>query len=332
MPNIKANALAVRLNHILRNHLTVVSQLFIHDLIFMHWREEAIHDRYEAEYRPDISRLFKLLEHMLKSGYGITPDVSGKSYADDIARVGRSVSEMLDLDYMLLANIQPTIRKAAHECRRTNDEVAAKLLTEAFKTRARLIKWIETQRLGRAMDTSAPCLLTPNPHEPVHTLWAQINLLICRLLSIIDQTLYHTFTFRHCGDKEAADNAWRISWQSMLDTTAIVKLVIAKGWTLDTLGAARANRLPLPVMADNVMNIAALDATLHRAAARVAERGVSLAHQLGETELKHVLLASQHHQTVWARAGVPTTIESYGGLSRMMEQWTYAPPDPKRLF
>jgi bacterioferritin (cytochrome b1) len=322
MPNTKANTLAVRLNRILRNHLTVVSQLFMHDLIFMQWGEEAIHDRYDAEYMPDISRLFKLLEHMLKVGYGITPGVSGKSYTDDIALVGKSVSEMLDLDYMLLANIQTTICEAANECRRTNDEVAVKLLNEAFETRARLIKWIETQRIARVMDASGPCLVTPDPGEPAHTLWAQINLLICRLLIIIDQTVYHTFAFRHNGDKEAADNTWRISWQSMLDTTAIVKLVIAKGWALDTLSAARANSLPRPVMADNMSNIAALDSALHWAAALVAERGVSLAHQLGETEFKRVLLASQHHQTICAGGAAPATTESYSGLPQMLERWT----------
>ena len=61
MSSTTSTTLTTLLNHVLRNHLTVVSQLFLHDLVAVQWGEDAIHDRYAAEYLPDISRLFRML-------------------------------------------------------------------------------------------------------------------------------------------------------------------------------------------------------------------------------------------------------------------------------
>ncbi len=50
MPNTEAITLITHLNHIVRNHLTLVSQLFLHDLIFRQWGETAIHQLYHRRH------------------------------------------------------------------------------------------------------------------------------------------------------------------------------------------------------------------------------------------------------------------------------------------
>ncbi len=316
------SALTTSLNQVVRNHLTVASQLFLHDLIAMQWREDAIHDRYSAEYLPDISRLFRLFEHLLDAGYSITPGDPDTPYAEELATAGKTVPEMLDIDHTLLADIQAVMQDGAAACDKAGDAVAAGLLNEAVQTRSRLIDWIETQRHTEA---SGRCLVSPAPGAPERALWERVNLLLTRMLAIIDQTVCHTFALKHNQEEEAANTKWRMSWQSMRDTASIVRLMAARGWAMDTRGAAYASAVSKPVIAEDAANIAAVDSALHRTAVSDAEQCVSLARDLGDVELEHASLEIQGNQHTCADGTVPDAACSYPGLSQMTERWAYPP-------
>lgn len=325
MSSTTSTTLTTLLNQVLRNHLTVVSQLFLHDLVAVQWGEDAIHDRYAAEYLPDISRLFRMLEHLLDAGYIVTSGDPDKPYAEAVARVGRTVPETLDIDHALLLDIQAAMQEGAAQCQKVGDRVEADLLSEAVETRAKLINWIESERQSQVIDASDQQLVPPNAGTSERSLWEQVNVLLCRLLVIIDQTVCHTFAFRHKGDEGAANTTWQISWQSMRDTASIVNLMVARAWAIDTVSAARANNIFMPIIVDDVLKIAEIDSALHRMAASDAERCVELARSLGDADFERVCLDNQRNQETSARGAIPSAAQSYPGLQVMTKKWAYVP-------
>ena len=325
MPSSTSAALTTLLNQVLRNHLTVVSQLFLHDLVTVQWGEDTIHDRYAAEYMPDISRLFRMIEHLYDAGYIVAPGEPGKPYADAVARVASTVPEMLEIDHALLRDIQAAMREGAAQCQKVGDRVGADLLNEAVETRAKLIAWIESQRQSGVCDASSRQLVPPKTGSPERLLWEQVNVLLCRLLVIIDETICHTYAYRHKGDEGAASTTWGISWQSMRDAASIVNFMAARAWAIDTVGTARAANMVMPIVAADVVNIAEIDSALHRMAASDAEQCVALARALGESEFETVCLDNQRNQETAARGVIPSAAQSYPGLEVMTNKWEYLP-------
>ncbi|MCZ6530291.1 MAG: hypothetical protein O6949_08160 [Chloroflexi bacterium] len=102
------------LDDAIRNHLTVASQMFLHELILQEWGATGIWERIDREFCPDMSRAFRLLEHLLASGGRVELGTSDGAYSKHLPKVGTTVPDMLatmtfrDFDQAIqLANDSP---------------------------------------------------------------------------------------------------------------------------------------------------------------------------------------------------------------------------------
>lgn len=111
----------------------------------------------------------------------------------------------------------------------------------------------------------------------------------------------------------------------MRDTASIVNLMVARAWAIDTVSAARANNIFMPIIVDDVLKIAEIDSALHRMAASDAERCVELARSLGDADFERVCLDNQRNQETSARGAIPSAAQSYPGLQVMTKKWAYVP-------
>lgn len=314
----------VLLNKVLRNHLTLATQLFLHELIALEWRELDLKDRYRAEYAPDISRLFALLEHMLAARYSFDGDESDPPYSDVVPRAGRTVPQMLECDHALVSGLQTVMQTGIAACEQVEDSVSANLLREALDTRARLIGWIEDKRRAAA---STPAdnrsLSVPSENTADHAAWAQINMLLTRTFALIDQTVCHTLVLTHAGKEAAALSTWRMSWQSMRDLGAIVSALAAKGWAIDTPNSAKAHASIKPIISANPDQTIERDRSLYALAAQDADKSVELTKVLGDADLERVLCALRDTLHDCAKAIVPAAAMSYSQLPQRTPKWTY---------
>ena len=85
----------VALDDTIRNHLTVAGQMFLHELILQKWGETGIWERIDREFCPDMSRAFRLLEHLLASGGRVELGTSNGAYSKHLPKVGTTVPDFL---------------------------------------------------------------------------------------------------------------------------------------------------------------------------------------------------------------------------------------------
>ena len=83
------------LDDAIRNHLTVASQMFLHELILQKWGATGIWERIDREFCPDMSRAFRLLEHLLASGGRVELGTSNGAYSKHLPKVGTTVPDFL---------------------------------------------------------------------------------------------------------------------------------------------------------------------------------------------------------------------------------------------
>ncbi len=85
----------VVLDDAIRNHLTVASQMFLHELILQKWGETGIWERIDREFCPDMSRAFRLLERLLASGGRVELGTSNGAHSKHLPKVGTTVPDFL---------------------------------------------------------------------------------------------------------------------------------------------------------------------------------------------------------------------------------------------
>ena len=319
------------LNQVLRNHLTMSSQLFLHDLIAREWRQSDIKNRYGAEYGPDISRLFALLEHMLALDYSIRTTDSRPLYSEFVPRVGRTLSQMLERDHALLMSVQAMMQTGIATCEHSGDPIAAEILREAVRTRANFLTWVNKKHQSiTSSSNNAQCLTKPVEPQELAA-WGQINRLVTRVLALIDQTVCHTVVLTHADNEAKALSTWRMSWLSMIHLGAVVSALAAKGWAIEPSHILRAHPSIKPSISEASDEAIVFDANLYTLAAKDAEGSVSSTVRLGDTELERVVSELRDTLNTCATGVVPKAAMAYSILPQRSTKWSYANlPYPSR--
>lgn len=195
------------LNKLLRAELTAVHQQFFHILALRCFGEDEIVARITEVDIEDFKNAMQIIDLLVAGGF---PPMLGSQQVvpgSDIPAILRAEQRI----EMKLAALLPALKVEEPEARARICRASAP--RESYRT------WLETMLAPLACE---PGVVAQTGEEA-----AELSAL---LIVLIEQAMVHAFLLWHRGDRQGADDAWKISGAAMLYAAAIVRRTALERW------------------------------------------------------------------------------------------------------
>lgn len=200
------------LTRLTRAQLTAVNQQFSHMLILHQWGRHDVAEAIKRADDRDFASSMAMIEHLVGSDHEF--ELSGEPVA-----IGRDEAQIIEIERASEARLSAAIDDA-----RGHGDATRRFVDAAEAPRAAYAEWLAAFRPIGPRDAVAPDELS-----------RRLDVLHCRAIGLLEQTLIHAYVHRAKGDFDAANEAWINSGAAMMVATRITAFLGARGQVPESL-------------------------------------------------------------------------------------------------